>query len=131
MKCPNCGGTIIGNGDSVALHCEFASYREDCEPDAEVYYCELDPEVIQSLHKWLGPGGRRFFRTLAKLYKGDVIPVLKLNYTKKHIPVHPVHLREGMQVRNFLRTLPQTKDWSFEEFENDYWLYIKAAMKES
>lgn len=130
MKCPNCGGTLVGDGFRTPIHCEFAYYPIDAEPDGKAFYCGLDKEVVESLHNWLGSSGRRFFRTLAKLYKGDVIPVLRLNYIRKHVPAHSVHLREGMQIRNYLRSLPNTKGWSFDQFENDYHLYIKAAMKE-
>lgn len=35
--------------------------------------------------------------------KGSVFPVLRLNFNRKHIPAHPVGLREGMQIRNWMR----------------------------
>ena len=43
--------------------------------------------------------------------KGEVFPTLRLNQKKKLIPVHPVYLREGMQIRNWMRRV-------FIEFRN-------------
>jgi len=39
--CKNCGGTMIGDGYTTILHCEFADeelYR-DKEPDTSPVYC--------------------------------------------------------------------------------------------
>ena len=33
---------------------------------------------------------------------------------------HAVHFSEGMQVRNFLRQQPETKDWTDHDFDNRY-----------
>ena len=44
MSCPNCGGTMVGDGYMQLRHCEFAR-DEDCdglEPDAGPVYC---PEI--------------------------------------------------------------------------------------
>ena len=56
----------------------------------------------EELKKFLGEEGIRFFRHLKGL-KDTVIPVLKLNMAKKGMPAYPVHFREGMQIRNWLR----------------------------
>ena len=63
---------------------------------------KLTPEEMAAFKKWLGEDGIRYFRHLKGL-KGTVVPVLKLNYKKKGIPAYPVHFREGMQIRNWLR----------------------------
>ena len=41
-SCPNCGGSIIGDGYSEVMRCENAdeSLYEFCEPDAPIVYCE-------------------------------------------------------------------------------------------
>lgn len=56
----------------------------------------------EEFKKFLGEEGIRFFRHLKGL-KGTVIPILKLNMAKKGMPAYPVHFREGMQIRNWLR----------------------------
>lgn len=41
MSCPNCGGTMIGDGHNTVLHCEFATEAdyEFHEPDAQPVLC--------------------------------------------------------------------------------------------
>lgn len=42
--CKNCGGTLINDGFTGVIHCEFADY-DDCigiECDAEPVYCDFD-----------------------------------------------------------------------------------------
>lgn len=40
MKCPNCGGQMIGDGYTSTLHCEnIIEPPWDLEPDAEPVYC--------------------------------------------------------------------------------------------
>lgn len=65
---------------------------------------------IDALKKYLGEENLRYFQHLKGL-TGCVFPVLRLNYNKKHIPIHPVGLREGMQIRNWMRA-------NFSEFRN-------------
>lgn len=59
-------------------------------------------EHVKALKKFLGEENLSYFRHLKGL-KGSVFPVLKLNSAKKFIPIHPVGLREGMQIRNWMR----------------------------
>lgn len=64
---------------------------------------KLTIEEMAAFKKWLGDDGIRYFRHLKGL-KGTVVPVLKLNKEKNAgVPVYPVHYREGMQIRNWLR----------------------------
>lgn len=69
-----------------------------------------EEEYVKALKQWLGEENIRYFKHLKGL-KGEVFPVLKLNYNKKGIPAHPVHFREGMKIRNFLRkTFPELSE---------------------
>ena len=64
---------------------------------------KLSEEEMNNFKNWLGDKGIRYFRHLLGL-KGTVVPVLKLNKEKNAgVPAWPVHLREGMQIRNWLR----------------------------
>lgn len=38
MTCPNCGGTMLGNGYTVVRHCEQVDVQ-GIEPDAPPVYC--------------------------------------------------------------------------------------------
>ena len=41
MKCPICGGSIVGDGFTIVLHCESTKADISCvEPDADIIYCE-------------------------------------------------------------------------------------------
>ena len=44
------------------------------------------------------------------------------------MPGHPIHLREGMQIRNFIRALPKCKDWTAERIENGWTDVINALV---
>lgn len=45
-------------------------------------------------------------------------PVLRLNFNRKHIPFHPVGLREGMQIRNWMRVnFPEFRKLSQDKIE--------------
>lgn len=61
-----------------------------------------DELYVKTLKIWLGEENIRYFKHLKGL-KGSVFPVLKLNMDRKGLPAHPVHFREGMQIRNYLR----------------------------
>jgi hypothetical protein len=62
----------------------------------------IEQRHVDSVRKYLGEENLRYFRHLKGL-KGEVFPVLKLNYHKKGVPAHPVGLREGMKIRNWMR----------------------------
>ena len=42
MRCPRCGGSLIGDGYSMVVHCEFAEDDEiwETEPDAGIILCK-------------------------------------------------------------------------------------------
>lgn len=62
----------------------------------------IEQRHVDSVRKYLGEENLRYFRHLKGL-KGEVFPVLKLNYRKKGVTAHPVGLREGMKIRNWMR----------------------------
>lgn len=81
------------------------------------------PEAItQQVADYLGEENIRYFKHIRGL-KGEINTILRLNRSKKGIPFHPIHLREGMQIRNFLRSLDECKDWHHLDFENE-WITI-------
>jgi len=41
---------------------------------------------------------------------------------------HPVHFREGMRVRNYMRTLPACKGWNQHDLENTWVEAIEKAI---
>lgn len=84
---------------------------------------EKSEKYVTSLIQWLGEENVRYFKHLKGL-TGQVFPVLKLNNERKGIPVHPVHLREGMQIRNYLRkTFVELSEIDGDLFD-DYTVYL-------
>lgn len=80
----------------------------------------IDPKLKNKVKKWLGKSGITFFFNLKKKY-GSVSPV----YMENGIP-HPVHWREGMQVRNFLR---KHVNWDCHKLDNQWANIIEEAIK--
>ena len=58
--------------------------------------------VSERLFAFLGKENLRYFQLL-RSFHGTCSPVLRLNINRKHMPSHPVHFREGMQIRNWMR----------------------------
>jgi len=78
---------------------------------------ELPEELLTKLRKWLTPNGIRFFKELKEKY-GTILAV----YMEGSIP-HPVHLREGMQIRNWMREQAEFKDFTAHDYDN-FWSYL-------
>lgn len=81
---------------------------------------EQKQEVLSGLRQWLGPQGVRQFSYWQEEH-GTVSPVLFFG----PIP-HAVHFREGMQVRNYLRSV-FGEDWTAHEYDDNWqWLVEEA-----
>lgn len=90
----------------------------------------MDP-VTPKLRKWLGDDGLAFFRGVKKEH-GCVTAVWMetFDYGGKPMRIpHAVHFREGMQVRNFLRGLEETKGWTDHDYDNRWAELVEAAIK--
>lgn len=94
--------------------------------------------TVKAVREFLGADGRRFFNACYRL-TGGVNPVLtqeqlaKINneevvFKNPKVP-HPVHWREGMQVRNHMRTLPWLKDFGDHEFYDTWAEVVKKAVR--
>ena len=42
--CESCGGSLLGDGYTQPLHCEYAEVSNDTECDADVVLCNLKEE---------------------------------------------------------------------------------------
>lgn len=78
--------------------------------------------LVEETVKWLGKDGIDFFKEM-KTQHGRVDPVL----TKGGYP-HPVHLREGMQVRNFMRSTEYCKEWTDHELDDNWTKLIELCL---
>lgn len=91
---------------------------------------KLSQDEMNNFKNWLGESGIRYFRHLEGL-KGTVVPVLKLNKEKNAgVPVYPVHYREGMQIRNWLRENTELgKKLDSVELDDCYVSILEEAIK--
>lgn len=79
-------------------------------------------EVINLIQGFLRSDGIEFFRELKEKH-GEVSPV----YMEHGIP-HAVHFREGMQIRNFFRSLDFFKDWDCHMLDDNWAQIIEAIV---
>ena len=75
---------------------------------------DIPPELIIKTKAWLGDDGCNFFNEIKKTHG-------KINacWDEEGIP-HPIHFREGMQVRNFMRTSGLCNDWGDHDFDDSW-----------
>ncbi len=89
---------------------------------------EIKDSLIEKMHDYLGEENLRFFKHLKGL-TGTYSPVLKLNQERKGLPAHPVHFREGMQIRNFLRGQSECEEWNSHDFDNNWIRVIEKVIE--
>jgi len=83
----------------------------------------IEKEIVNKTKEWLKEEGIKFFTDLKEKH-GEILAV----YNEGGIP-HPVHFREGMQVRNFLRGLELCKEWSAHELDDNWANLIEECIK--
>lgn len=88
----------------------------------------MEQSLVDKIYEWIGEENVRYFKHLKGL-TGTVSPVLKLNQKRKFLPAHPVHLREGMQIRNFMRRQPECKNWGDNEFDENWIKVIESCIE--
>jgi len=90
---------------------------------------EWNQGFISDLATWLGPDGLKFFRDVLDKY-GGLNVVLKGVPGDGNIP-HPVHMREGMKVRNKMRDLHTAMGHPHEHahwYDNHWQAAVKACL---
>lgn len=88
----------------------------------------MNDEIANKVGVFLGQEGLRWFGHIKGL-KGTCAATLKLNQKRKGMPAHPIHLREGMQVRNFLRTLSECKSWDQDQLDDNWAIIVERAVE--
>ena len=77
------------------------------------FHDQLDG-AVHALKEWLGEDGLTFFTELYD--ENGKMPI-------------SIHLREGMQVRNFLRQFPACADWNCPAYEFFDYIYMEALCR--
>ncbi len=78
---------------------------------------------VRGLAKRIGAAGIAFF-SLCKIEHGRVDAC----WMDEGIP-HPIHFREGMYVRNAMRSLPQCSGWDAHDFDDSWVQAIEDVLK--
>lgn len=86
-----------------------------------------DKDLYERLREWLGPEGSVFFSGLMQEH-GTLIAVLRIPLDGGRWLPWPVHLREGMKVRNWLRGQPETKDWDAHKLDDEWANIVQKAL---
>lgn len=86
------------------------------------YLCRMT--LVSRLKTWLGDSGVTFFSKVKKEHGS-----LNAVWMEGRIP-HPVHLREGMTVRNWLRDQPECKDWDAMRLDDEWEQLVLKAIEE-
>lgn len=84
---------------------------------------EIPKPLVKALRAWLGDNGIYFFSMCLAEY-GTVSPILR-----GRIP-HPVHWREGMTVRNFMRRSGFCDGWTDNELDETWCAAVELALAE-
>ena len=83
---------------------------------------KITEELVDKVRDWLGEEGIDFFKHCLEEH-GDISPV----YMDGNIP-HPVHFREGMSVRNFMRSTGLCDDWNDCDLDDNWAKVVEEAI---
>ena len=95
---------------------------------------DIPDSLIEAVRLFLREDGIAQFREWAKEY-GTVSPVIKIETPTGErlgsgappIP-HPVHFREGTQIRNFMRGTGLCTGWDDHDYDNNWTKVVEAAI---
>ena len=88
---------------------------------------EFSAELVETIRDFLGEKGAKFFQYLKDAY-GTVSPVIP-SEDELGVP-RAIHFREGMQIRNLLRTLSECEDWTDHDLDDTWVPVILAVLEE-
>lgn len=95
--CPHCGGSLLGDGHTTPIHCEFATHAQldGVEPDAAIVYCQTDPTDIEIVYP-PEPGDREpFFPAPTDPVDGDELTAAQLRDGWHYCPAFDGLLTRG------------------------------------
>lgn len=91
---------------------------------------DVTPAMVESVRAWLGEDGIAFFRECQRDH-GTVSPVLVTKLESGRNFPHMVHFREGMQVRNHMRTIPDCDGWDSNDLDDTWQAVVEQAIAEA
>jgi len=96
-------------------------------PDESVQTIDIPESLVEKLHGFLGEDGLSFFRE-CQTDHGTVSPVLTVKLDGGRAFPHPVHFREGMQVRNAMRGFDECESWDDHDLDNHWQKVVEQAL---
>lgn len=103
--------------------------------DAPVAEVTVTESLVEHVRTWLGKDGLAFFAEMMRDH-GTYAPVLSVPFgddsrgPQKRFP-HPVHFREGMQVRNAMRGHPDCASWTAHDFDGAWQPVVGLCLAEA
>lgn len=85
-------------------------------------------EIAAAVERYLGEEGFEFFSECQRDH-GTVSPVLSLPLASGRRMPHPVHFREGMSVRNFLRSTGLCEGWTDHDYDGLWTVAVERALE--
>lgn len=87
----------------------------------------IESEIVSELYHWLGAEGRGFFRKVKNTF-GTVDAVIPANHEMNPLPIpHPIHFREGVQIRNKIRSITQFA-WDSHWYDDKWAGFVESAI---
>ena len=88
----------------------------------------ISPELVTKVLEFLGPEGIKFFQDLYEEH-GELNVVISAGKPDSGFSIpHPVHFREGMQVRNCMRMSKLCEDWTDHDYDDMWEPVVLAAV---
>ena len=85
-------------------------------------------EFLEKTKEWLGEDGIKFFKEWKERHGVDWAIAVEPPKGKFPIP-HPIHFREGMKIRNYMRQSGYFNDWDDHDFDNNWDLLIDKVLE--
>lgn len=87
-------------------------------------------ETVKEFQKWLGQDGRNFFSDWIKKNGHGWYTAVVMLEGKEGMPKipHPIHSREGMSVRNWMRTKEEFKHFTAEDYDESWHRLVEYAL---
>ncbi|MCK5017791.1 MAG: hypothetical protein KAS32_12075 [Candidatus Peribacteraceae bacterium] len=87
-------------------------------------------ELIDDCYDGLREEGRKFFSEWIKEYGKEWDAACgSVEIAEDYSIPHPIHLREGMQIRNFMRESGYCDDYDSHAFDNKWGSLIEEVLK--
>lgn len=116
--------TIIGDVEITSMFIPTEKYPSDkCDRFRANIKRKPCQALIDKVRIWLGDDGRQFFTEIKEKYGR-----LNACWFEDNIP-HAVHFREGMAVRNFMRSTGVCLDWDAIDYDDNWVEVVEKALE--